>query len=210
MKTLKLLFIVLLFVSPCFSQTIGGAGNANDWTLPGGVTVGAYTRSIDISSGQANVGAVAPTATTIATFRGLGFDADAEIAFLDIEVPEDWDGASDMTLKIYYMTTDGDAVQNGETIKLDVDYRSIAEGEAVDNGTVVSITDTYTASGNQTDKELFEQTITIDYDNGNQPLTAGDVVSFLFNRDVTTDTYTGAVIVIRWEVDYTSIGLPVH
>ena len=36
MKTLKLLLILLLFVSPCFSQTTGGAGNANVWNFPGG------------------------------------------------------------------------------------------------------------------------------------------------------------------------------
>lgn len=210
MKILKLLLIFLLFTVPCFSQTSGGAGNSNDWTLPGGVTVGAYARSVTIPSGQATVGATAPTATTVGTFRALGFDANNELAYMNVEVPEDWDGISDMTLKIYYFTTNGDPVQDGETIKIDVDYRSIAEGEAIDNGNAVSITNTYTATGAQTDKEMFEQEITIDFDHGDQPLTAGDIIGFLFNRDVDTDTYTGAVIVVRWEVDYTSIGLPVH
>ena len=35
MRAIKVLLILLLFVSPCFSQTIGGAGNANRVNFPG-------------------------------------------------------------------------------------------------------------------------------------------------------------------------------
>ncbi len=39
MKKLITLIMLLLFVSPCFSQTTGGAGNANVWNFPGGFQV---------------------------------------------------------------------------------------------------------------------------------------------------------------------------
>jgi len=171
---------------------------------------GGYTRSKVISASAAGVGVTAPTATITGTFYGLGFDADAETAYFKYEVQEDWDGSSDMVLKIYWSPTNGDVIANGETVKFDASYRSIAEGEAIDNGTAVDITETYTQSGAGTDKEYIITEITIDYDNGNQPLTKGDIVGIVFNRDVTTDTYSGDAIVSQWEIDFTSVTLSVH
>ncbi len=169
-----------------------------------------FTRHLDIEAGSAIVGNTAPTATTVGFARGLGFDADAELAFFNWEVPQDWDGVSDFTIEVIWFSTSGDAVQNGETVKLDLNYYSVAEGEPIDNGTPVEATTTYTASGNQTDKEMFDTTITIDFDHGDQPLTKDDTVTMQFNRDTGVDTYTGAVIVLRWEVKYTATGMPYH
>lgn len=56
MKKLNLLLILLLFVSPCFSQTTGGAGNANTWNFPGDiVVVGSESThgEMDITAGNA-------------------------------------------------------------------------------------------------------------------------------------------------------------
>ena len=181
-----------------------GAGGADTPTVlfPQG-----YDRHIDIQAGNATVGSTAPTATTIGHARGLGFDADAELAFFNWEVPYDWDGVSDMEIEVIYMTTDGDAVADGETIKLDINYYVTLPSAAVDDGTPVEITNTYTASGNQTDKEMFEQEIVIDFDQADQPLHKGDTVNMQFNRDIGVDTYSGAVIVLRWEVKYVATGL---
>ncbi len=167
-----------------------------------------YTRHIDIEIGAATLGPTAPTATTVGTFRGLGFDADNEEAFVNYEIPVDWDGASDMTFELHWYPTAGDAIANGETVKWDITYRSIAAGEAVDNGTVVPLTATFTGGASETDKEHYETAITIAYNNGNQPLTAGDDLGIQFDRDVTTDTYSGAGIVYRIDLTYTSNTLP--
>ena len=72
-----------------------------------------------------------------------------------MEVPSDWDGASDMTLVIHWYPTTGDAVANGETVKWDITYRSIADGEAVTNGTAVSATATFTGGGSEIDEEHY-------------------------------------------------------
>ncbi len=56
MKTLKLLLIFLLLASPCFSQTTGGAGNANTWNFPGDIVVVGNESThgeMDISAGTA-------------------------------------------------------------------------------------------------------------------------------------------------------------
>lgn len=169
-----------------------------------------YTHHIDIDAGGATQGASAPTATTVGTFRGLGFAADAEVVHYAVEVPIDWDGASDMTLIVHWYPTSGDAIANTETVKWDATYRSIAVGEAVDNGTAVVATTTFTGGASETDKEHYETSITIDFDDVNQPLTVGDDIGVQFDRDVTTDTYSGAGIVFRWDLSYTSNKLPAH
>jgi hypothetical protein len=169
-----------------------------------------YNRHHDIDVGAAVLGPTAPTPTTVGTFRGLGFDADAEVINFVNEVPEEWDGISDMTLEIHWYPTAGDIVANGETVKWDVTYRSIAEGEPVDNGTAVTITATFTGGASETDKEHYETTLTIDYDDVNQPLTVGDDMGFQFDRDVSGDTYSGAGIVFKIDLIYTANKMPSH
>jgi len=133
------------------------------------------------------------------------------LAFIEFEIPDDWIGTSDMTIKIYGYPTSGDIVQAGEIIEFDAEYRSIAEGEAYDNGTSVTISPTYTQSGVGTDKALIELTVLIDFDNANQPLTKGDVVGIKCFRDVTTsDTYSGDFDVVKWEIQYQANTFPMH
>ena len=169
---------------------------------------GGYTRTVKIPATAARVGATAPTETSIENTRGLGFDADGELAFIATPIPQDWDGASDLTFKTSFCGTSGDAIADTETVKFDISYNSVAEGEAVDNGTEKTATATYTQSGAGTDKEMIIVNITIDYDDGDQPITAGDALFIKFNRDVTTDTYSGAAIVQAWALQYTSDDVP--
>lgn len=170
----------------------------------GGLIIPEYTRHFDVMPSSALLGPTAPTVDVQDTFAGLGFDADAEAAYLDIEVPDEWVGISDMTLEVVWMPESGDAIADTETVKWDISYRSIADGEAVDNGTVATATATYTQSGAGTDKELIKTEITLDYDGANQPLTIGDTLGIKFDRDVTGDTYSGKAIVVRWELYYTA------
>lgn len=177
----------------------------------GSIYLPGYTRHIAMPASTSQVGATAPTATTVGTSRGLGFDADGELVFFDTVIPEDWNGTSDMNIEIYWSAENGDAVADTEQVIWDTEYRSVAEGEAVDNGTLVNVACTHTQSGGGTDKELYETTCTIDYDDANQPLTAGDTLFIKLNRDVTAEagnTYSGLAILQRYEIKYTSNALP--
>ncbi len=210
MKILKYLFLFLLFTSSCLSQTTGGSGHANAWNLNSGIVWTTYTRHHDISAGAATLGPTAPTPTTVGTARGLGFAADNEVVHFTLEVPSEWDGVSNMTLIVCWYPSSGDAVANNETVKWDLTYRSVAEGEAVDNGTQTVATATFVGGVGETDKEHYMTDITIVYNDGNQPLTIGDTVFFQFDRDVGTDDYSGSGIVSRWELQYTAIALASH
>lgn len=172
------------------------------------ITILDYIRHDDITVSSATSGPTAPTPTTVGTFRGLGYAADNETSFFAIEVPSDWNGTSDMALVVHWYPTSGDAVANGETVKWDIAYRSISAGESVDNGTVVVTTATFTGGASEGDKEHYETSITIDFDNANQPLSVDDDIGFQFDRDVTGDTYSGSGIVYKWDLVYTANTIP--
>jgi hypothetical protein len=193
------------------NQIMLGDANVTNVVTAGTLTVGEFTQYFTVYASATTVGGTAPTPTTIETFRGLLFNANAEEAFIEFEVPDDWNGTSDMELKIYGFPTAGDAVADGEVVEFDATYRSIAEGEAYDNGTAVTISPNYTQSGGGTDKALIELEATIAYTGGNQPLTKGDVMGFKINRDVTTsDTYSGDFNVIKFEIAYTANTFSLH
>ncbi len=185
--------------------TSGGAGVAPSFQ---NVAAGGYSRHIELQVGSAVVGGTAPSPTTVGTFRGLGFSADNEVANFIFDVPTDWDGVSDMVAHVHWYPTSGDAVANGETVKWDITYRSIAEGEAVDNGSSVTTSGTLTGGVSETDKELYYTEIIIDYDHADQPLTFEDCVGIQFDRDVAGDSYSGAGIVTMLHIEYNSIALP--
>lgn len=171
-------------------------------------TAATYTRTLKIPATAARVGNTAPTEVTIVNTRGLGFDADGELAFIAVPIPQDWNGISDIILKTSFCGTAGDAIADGETVKLDISYNSVAQNEAVDNGTEATATITYTQSGAGTDKQMIIVNITIPYNDANQPITAGDALFIKFNRDKTTDTYSGMAIVQAWALQYTSNCVP--
>ena len=149
---------------------------------------------------QPRLGATPPTQDT--TRNGLAFDADAETVDWSVRVPSDWDGASDITLRLHYHGESGDAVADTETIIWATTINSIAAGEAVDAGTEQTPGVTYTQSGAGTDKELIQSDITIDYDSGDQPLASGDLLHITLNRNVSGDTYSGGAVLLFAELIY--------
>jgi hypothetical protein len=173
-----------------------------------------YTRHIDIAAGAAALGPSAPSVVTLGTLRCLEFDNDNEEGFLEFEVPDDWVGttSSDMKFKIYWTAESGDVIADGETVKYDIVYRSLDfdANEPYDNGATTSMSATYTQVGAGTDKSTHELEITLDADDASNPLVKGEVVGFNFTRDVSGDTYSGAGNVCRWEIEFSSNGLPEH
>lgn len=208
MKSLIITFLLLSINLLAYSQAAINADESGNITVGGNVTLKDYTRHHDLTASAATTGPTAPTPTTVGTFRGLGFDADNEVVFFALEIPSDWNGTSNITLVVHWYSTDGDIIANGETVKWDATYRSIAAGEAVDNGTAVTATATFTGGGSETDKEHYETSITIVFTGGNQPLAVGDDIGFQFDRDVSGDSYSGAGIVYKWDMVYTSNTIP--
>ena len=57
----------------------------------------------------------------------------------------------------------------------------------------------------------IDVSMAVQYTGGNQPISENDVCGFTINRDVgNSDTYSGEVNIIQFEITYTSNGIPVH
>jgi hypothetical protein len=194
--------------------TLDPASSASPILLDGVVQVANRTRYIDIEAGAAFVGATAPTATTTGTARCLGFDADNEVAHLSWEVPSDWVSGTSAYLKIYWHAESGDAIADTEDVQWMATYRSIdhTAHEPIDNGSVTTNTVSYTGSDAGTDKGTFEHEIEIVHNDGDNPITVGEVLYFQFDRDVSgeSNSYSGLALVCRWEIKMTSNGLAEH
>jgi hypothetical protein len=208
----KLLFSVLLLLLPItllgqhkeakrgYFETL----NAETIILSG------YTRSIHTTIGAAVKGGTAPDDITVGTFRGYGFNADAEVAFFHFDIPDDWDEQSDVFIVFHWFSETGDAIAEGEKVIWDATYRSIPDDVAMDNGTAVTVSDTLIGGASEIAKQHYHAIMTLDYDNANQPLGVGDEIGVQFDRNVTGEAgnaYSGNAILFELEVQYTSIGI---
>jgi len=197
--------------SEWWSITHNGTNPQIRWGSGTTLDLSNYTRHHDIPIEAGALGVTSPTLVSIGTFRCRRFDASAEEIYVSVEVPTEWNGASDMVLSMAAYTESGDVLGNGEVIEFDVDYRSVAEGQPYDNGTATTIHPSVTGGGSEPDKGLYLITAVVDYDDTNQPLADEDTIGFVINRDVgASDTYSGAVDVCRVQLIYTANALGTH
>lgn len=194
-----------------------GAGTPGDVIITGNnfsvdaagvLTVAPYERHIAISAGAALLGPTAPDVVTYnSVVRCLEFDHDDEEAFLDRELPEDWVGSEDMGLAIIWFPNDS-AMADGNTVKFDIQLKVTAEG-ADHDGTLTSATATHTDSGGATLQGLaVHTTITLDYDDGNNPLVKQSHIDIQVTRDMTGDSYGDGACIKGFKLNYNSNTLP--
>lgn len=184
-----------------------------DLTLTGNISapVAARTRRVPLTL---NLDASnPPTAVAAGLSQGLSFAADADdIVNAAVRVPSDWDGASDLVLKLRWTNTAATAIALDETVTWSLAWRSKAATEVYDAGTAGAASVTYTETGDPTgtDKATLESSLVIDYDDEDQPLAAGDLLSLELRRDVSEDDYAaGAVLLLAW-LEYQSTTLAVE
>jgi hypothetical protein len=162
-----------------------------------------------IPAARAGKGAAAPTEREFATFYGLGFGDTNDTALFQWEIPDQIDTGTNPTLYVYWTNTAGDAIAAGETVNADVTYRIVNQDalSLYDRGAVATGHMTYTQSGAGVDKQIHVSSIPIEstqYLNQDQPVVAGWLAGFSFKR--IADTYSGELIVIRWEIGYSATG----
>lgn len=185
---------------------------SGDLEIGGILTVAPYTRHIDVAVDAATVGVTAPTVVSIGTFRCLQFSQaqSGETANVEFEMRNDWNGTSDLEMGVYWYSESGDALADGETVQWDMTYRCIDEGEPYDNGTATTVSVVHTQSGAGTDKEQYRTDATWDYDDADQPLSAGDIVGIEIDLNEGATSYSGDPILCIVEAEYQSIRLSNH
>lgn len=185
---------------------IDPSSNTDTILLDGVVETATTEACYTFAPSAAVLGPTAPNSEVCGTYSCLGFDADAENVLIEQELPDGFVGTTG-TFKIYWTNEAGDAVANGETVKMDISYRSLdmGTGTTYDSGAAGTGTVTYTeAASPGTDKDTHLSTIAV------TGLAAGDVFGASFDRDVTTDTYSGELRVIQWELCFDINMIPNH
>lgn len=172
------------------------------------LTVTPFTKHHDITPADVVLGVTGPSTDTIGIARGLGFDLDAEEVYYNVEVPSEWVGTSNFVINVKWASTT--AIGAGETVKWDLQWRTVAEGEDIDAVAASTATATYTQSGGGTAGEKIDTAISIAYDDATNPIVVGDSLFFQFDRDVTADTYGGKAVVFDWDVEYSANSISTH
>jgi len=171
-----------------------------------GIQVPSYERHIQIPAFLSGTVANQPTAVTVGTAAGLQFSSALDKSVgIQWEVPDDWAG-DDAYLEIDWFPDSG-AISGTDTLKWDVSYRAIAEGETITNGTQVDLSDT--DSTDYAQYETKHTRFTLDFDHANQPMTKQDHMYFTITRDTAVaNDFAGTVVVTAFEIIYNSISLP--
>lgn len=169
-----------------------------------------YTRKIQLpgslwAGGATTAGAIGGSQVS-GIYGYWFFDADAESICTTVNIPEDWDGASDMVFKVMWTNEGGTAIGDGETVIWDVDFHvaKVDGSSTVVAGTDANATATYTQTGAGTDYQVQVTSITLDYDNANQPLAAGDILGLELRREFSTDTYGSDAYFYHAWIEYQS------
>lgn len=199
-STLKTYFDTL-YVALTGNQSVAGIKTFTD-----GIIVKSYERHVQIPAEANGAPASTPVWITIGTAGALQYSAAlAKYAYCQWEIPDDWAG-DNIYFEVDWLPDSG-AMSDPDTIKWDVNYRSIAEGELITNGTMATASVTFT--GDLAQNATKHGRVTLTFNHANQPLTKQDHIYFQITRDVgVADDFSGTVAVTAYEIIYNSVGLP--
>jgi len=187
----------------CVTTTISGVNPTQDYHLTTKQYVDTISGSITGSKNYSinerfSVGDLLldsnnfPSNTVLGPLGALLFSPTTdESTYGSFIVPQEYKSNTNITLKIRYMNAAAQAGTNNCVWA--VDYHSYVDGEtyASKTTTTVSVTD---ALPNNAAAGMFQETeMTLSYNDANNPIVAGDTITFRFYRDANngSDTMTG-------------------
>lgn len=173
-------------------------------------TLATYERHVQIPVALVGASGTLPTPVSVGTAGGLQFASSgaAEYFHFQWEIPDDWDGGSDVYVEVDIVFDSG-AMSGTDTIKIDLDYQSAAEGEVIDAALAGTQTSTVTDSGDYAQYEIKHERLTLAYNDPLQPLTAQDHIFGRITRDTTVaNDFAGTFVVTEVEIVYNSCRVP--
>jgi hypothetical protein len=189
-----------------------GAGSARGKSFPLDIFGSRFVSKTKIRDlggpGQMVLASTPPTLDT--KVGGLAFDADNEKGSFSFRVPDDWNGSSDMYLRLKWTSEHGTPILNGQTVIWETDYYCAASEAAIDAAGAASVDTTYTEAEAiaGADEELIHTDTLIDYNHADQPLVKGQHVYMTISRDKSTDTYANDAVLVGMELVYTAFLSP--
>jgi hypothetical protein len=191
----------------------GGSYTNNEIYLSDGLAWNNVSLTLsETMSPSVDIGVYSPN--TVYEWSGVSWDDTGttynsnEWSTLGFRVPADWNGASDMTARVVWISANT-ALASGENVVWDIEYKSKSEGDTSSSGTAVAITGTETGGASDSAYQIYYTDITIDYDDANQTIADGDYVQMRLCRDIDggTDDYGKSIYLIAVEIRYTADAL---
>lgn len=141
----------------------------------------------------------AGTAGTTPTNRGWLFDAVNELYSFTVRVPTNWKGDGDILLDLDCVLPSGQVT--GEDIAWTMDWVAYASGEDATK-TSTNVTSATEISGTTTAGTMYRCTLNFDYDDSDNPITAGDIL--VGEIHLTTIASVASVVVAGASMRYTA------
>lgn len=153
-----------------------------------------YRRYYHLPVSAFNPGASGATWTPLSanTIGGYRLDSAGEKLYFDTDVHDDWDGASDLVVEIYFAVNvnniDGGT---GDTVdlKLDAYYNSVG-----DTSTKTQTQEVATVVGQSAQYKVFKSTHTLNWDEVDKVIEAGDMIGFILNLETDTSEVDDVII----------------
>lgn len=158
-----------------------------------------YIHGFSVDPGASGATFTAPDTNTLG---GYNLDADSEYLYFQARICADWDETSDVDIKIFYEVDDADAT--GDAVFDAVVYM---KGDEESSTKSQSLTFTEDVSG---DSQYTQHvgTLTVDYDNGSNPVESGDILMVKLNFDATNSDVTDVIFthaIFRYQTKHIGI-----
>ena len=143
------------------------------------------------------------TNSAITGTQCIMFDGDGETAYISVQGPVCWDGASDFTL--HALVQNATAETDGDDIDFTVTVHGAKDGDTnSDAGQTVTFNQNLTG-GDEGQNRLNEVEGTIDYNDGTYPIAVGDtiIIKLAVNLGEGTEC-TGGLAIVHWGLKYTA------
>lgn len=147
-------------------------------------------------------GATAPTVTKLGNWYGYAFGKSDDGFIRPFEIPYDWDGATDITVKIHWYINEAYATHSGE-VRWNINYSCCPEtGQAVDSSTHGGTIDFADINIPATAKHLVETTGVLPVAN----LSVDDVIAMNVTRVnlVGGSDPTAEPVIVGIEIEFVS------
>jgi len=125
------------------------------------------------------------------TMGGWQVDAASEVLYLETDIHNDWDGASDMTIEIYFeKNTAGGTAGDTVDLKLQVFYKGVGDSACKTQ----AIAESVTVVGDDAQYTQYEAIFTINWDETDNVVQAGDGFGFILNLETDTSECDNIII----------------
>lgn len=185
-----------------------GATTAHRFNTPVRSSTASYRRYYHLpmdgfNPGQSGATWTAPSANTVGGWR---LDAETEVLYFDTDVHADWDGASDLEVEIYFaVNIDNTGGGAGDTVDLKLVCYYNTTGDVA---TKTQTQEVATVVGASAQYKVFKSVHTINFDETDNVVEAGDIMGFALNLETDTSEVDD-IVILHGSFNYntTHIGL---